>query len=103
MHQRDSEGAAVRADVEEVGQRANLLDTDEEAGLLGAPGRGVGRSALLAALLLRRRHFGDCFGLDTSEVRVVAGEVPAARVALVARPGGGIGVLAKEELGEALG
>ena len=102
MNERDAQGAAVRASVEEVGELADLLDRDDEARLLGAPGRGLSCPPPLL-LRIRRRHLGDRLGLEAPEVRMVAGEVPAAGVAAVAGARLRIGVLAKEQLREALG
>src|SRR5438067_708115 len=90
----------MRAQVQEAGEGADLVDGDEKAGLLRAPGGG------LAPLLLRlgvRRRLGDRLGLEPPEVGMVAAEIPAAAVAGAAGTCGRIGVLAKEELREALG
>src|SRR5262249_22625901 len=79
---------------------ADLVDGDEKARLLGAPGRG------LAPLLLRfrfRRRLRDRLGLEAPEVGMIAAEIPAAAVAFAARARRRISVLAKEELGQALG
>ena len=99
VHQRDAQGAAMRAQVEEAGQPADLVDGDVEARLFRAPGRG------LAPLLLfrRRRQLGDRLGLKASEIRMTAGNEPAATVAAAARALRAVGVLAKEELRHLLG
>src|SRR5438094_561219 len=91
-------GAVVGDLFQEVGEAADLVDRDEKARLLGAPGRG------LAPLLLRlrfRRHLGDRLRLEAPEVGVIAAEIPAAAVALAAGTLRRIGVLAKEELRQA--
>ena len=63
MNQRDPQAAAVRADVEEVGQRAHLVDLDLDAGLLGflagaALRVRVRRRLLASASGSRRRKSG---------------------------------------------
>src|SRR5438045_7287217 len=100
MHERDAQGAAVRAQIEEIGEGAYLLHRDDDARLLGAPGRGL---APLLRFGVRRRHLGERLGLNTPEVGMVAGEVPAAGVAFAARARRGIAMLAKQELRESLG
>src|SRR6266850_6562301 len=100
MDKRYAQGAPMRADVQERSELTHLLDEDEEARLFGAPGRG------LAPLLLfcrHRRQLGDCLGLQAPEIGMVAREIPAAAVAAAARSLCTIGVLAKEELRDALG
>src|SRR2546425_471927 len=64
-----------------------------------APGRG------LAPLLLfqRRRQLGDRLGFEAAEVRMVTGEIPAAAVAAAAGTLRPLGVLAEQELRDALG
>src|SRR5689334_18431585 len=101
MDERDAQGAAVRAQVEEVGEGAHLLHRDDDARLLGAPGRGL--APLLRCLGFRRWHLRERFGLDAPEVRMVAGEIPAAGVAAPAGTRLRIGVLAQEQLREVLG
>src|SRR2546430_4525963 len=89
----------MRADVQKARELADLLDQDVEAGLLGAPGRG------LAPLLLfrRRRQFGDRLGLEAAEIGMVAAEVPAAAIAAAAGTLRRLGVLAEQKLSDALG
>src|SRR5262249_5074955 len=95
MNQRDAKAAAVRTKIEKAGEVADLVDGDEEARLLSAPGRG----GLTPLLLFRwRRHLRDRLGLEAAEVGGIAAEGPAASIALAAGPLSELLVLAKEEL-----
>src|SRR5690348_828645 len=90
----------MRPQVQERGELADLLDQDEEARLLRAFRRGG-----LAPLFLfgRRRHLGDCLGLEAPEVGVIAREIPAAAIALSAGSSFRIFVLAEHELRHGFG
>src|SRR2546422_9697766 len=80
MDQRDAQATAVRADIEEIGQLAHLIDLDLEARLAAARGG--------FALFLRRRGIGrwrQGFRLEAAEVGMVAAGVPAATIAGAAR------------------
>src|SRR5438552_5140902 len=100
MDQRDPQRAAMRADVQEACELADLLDEDIEARLLGAPGRGL---APLLRLFARWRQLGDRLRLEAAEIGMVAAEIPAAAIAASARTLRRLGVLAKEKLSDALG
>src|SRR2546426_1915727 len=98
VDQRDAQAAAVRADVEEIGQLAHLVDLDLEARRAAARGS--------FALLLRRRGVGrrrQGFRLKAAEVGMVAAGVPAAALAGAARLARRVPGFAKKELGDPLG
>src|SRR5688572_4471827 len=78
VHESHAQPAAVRPDVEEIGELAHLVDLDFDAGLLRAA-RGC------VFLGLRRRILRQRLGLEATKVRVVPGEVPAAGGAGIAR------------------
>src|SRR5205823_4351695 len=82
MDQRDAQAAAVRADVEEIGQLAHLVDLDLEARLAAAR---------------------EGFRLEAAEVGMVAAGVPAAALAGAARLARRVPGFAKKELGDPLG
>src|SRR5229473_3226991 len=98
MDERDAQAAAVRADVEEIGQLAHLVDLDLEA-------RPAAARRSFALLLLRRgvglRRQG--FRLEAAEIGMVAAGVPAAAIAGAAGLARRVLGFAKEELGDLLG
>ena len=99
MDQGDAQAGAVRADVEETGQLAHLIDLDLEA----RPAAARGSVALL--LLLRRGVGlrGQGFRLEAAEVGMVAAGVPATAFAGAARLARRVLGFAKKELGDPLG
>src|SRR5689334_21138636 len=94
MDEGHAQAAAVRAQVEEVGDGADLLDLD-----LGARLGGLFRRRLVFLLL---RRLGERLGLEAAEIGMAAGEVPAAALAAPAGLRAG-GRLAQQELRDALG
>ena len=99
MDERDAQAAAVRADVEEIGQLAHLSDLDLEA-------RPAAARRSFALLLLLRRGVGlrrEGFRLEAAEVGMVAPGVPAAALAGAAGLARRVLGFAKEELGDLLG
>src|SRR2546426_12681399 len=98
MDQRDARAPAVRADIEEIGQLAHLIDLDLEARLAAARGG--------FALLLRRRGIGrrrQRFRLEAADVGMVAAGAPAATFAGAARLARRLPGFAEKELGDPLG
>src|SRR5262245_2500146 len=89
MHQDHARATAMRADVEKIRELADLVDLDLDARLFAFPGRRV--LGQLSGWL-----FPENLGLQAAQVRMIAAEVPAARIALVAGPFSGC--LAKEQL-----
>jgi hypothetical protein len=77
MDERHAQLAAMRTDVHKVGELTHLVDLDFDARLL--------RLASLRLLTGVGRLFRERLGFEAAEIRMIAREKPAARVAFVAR------------------